>query len=139
MIVALCVDDNNGISFFGKRQSRDREVIKDFMTLSGGKAIIAPCSTILFRQYENVTADKDFLETAGRGDYCFSENRNISEYSDRIKKIILYKWNRSYPSDKMFIMPDGFELADSTDFKGYSHEKITREIYCRKESDNEKA
>lgn len=131
MIVAICIDENDGISFFGKRLSRDREVIKDFMSLSRGKVFIAPYSRILFSEYD-VICDSEFLDKAGKGDYCFVENRNIDEYSEKIEKIVIYNWNRPYPSDKKFKMPDGFVHTDSTDFEGYSHENISREIYSRR-------
>ena len=49
--------------------------------------------------------------------------------------MILFKWNRAYPKDtSLDIDIDGpeWELIDSFDFEGSSHEKITRERYKRK-------
>ena len=49
-------------------------------------------------------------------------------------KIVLYRWNRHYPSDVKW-EPDleglGFALTETTEFPGTSHEKITREVYVR--------
>ena len=45
--------------------------------------------------------------------------------------IVLYRWNRAYPADVKFTMPQGFALKESRDFAGSSHEKITREEYIR--------
>lgn len=137
MIVALCIDDKNGMTFFGKRQSRDRYLIKDFMSLCEGTAIIAPYSAALFEEYD-VVIDNNLLLNASEGEYCFVENKNILPYSGRIEKLIIYKWNRRYPSDRKFIMPAGFELEESYDFEGFSHENITREIYLRRENADEK-
>jgi hypothetical protein len=50
---------------------------------------------------------------------------------EKIKEIIVYKWNRVYPADVEFEMPAGFVLESSTDFTGFSHEQITKEIYRR--------
>lgn len=136
MIIAVCIDDENGMTFFGKRQSRDRELIKNYMELCGGKTRISPFSMILFENV-NVTIDCDLLDNAERGEYCFIENKDILPYSDRIEKFIVYKWNRCYPCDRRFVMPEGFRLSDSSDFKGYSHDNITREIYLRKEKSDE--
>lgn len=130
MIAALCIDDKNGMSFFGKRQSRDKLLIKDFMSLCGGKARIAPYSALIFNGYD-VISDINFLDNAGKGEYVFVENRNLEPYYEKIEKLIIYKWNRHYPSDRKFRMPEGFILSESVDFEGSSHEKITREIYVR--------
>jgi hypothetical protein len=46
--------------------------------------------------------------------------------------MIIYKWNRVYPSDlSLDVYPDkiGLKLHESFDFKGQAHEKITREIW----------
>lgn len=138
MITALCVDDKNGLTFFGKRISRDRAVIADFMSLSGGNVSAAPFSALLFESYD-IVIDDNLLDNSENGCFCFIENKNIVPYSEKIEKIILYKWNRHYPSDKKFVMPDGFMLSESIDFEGYSHECITREIYVREVTADEAA
>ena len=51
---------------------------------------------------------------------------------DRIEEVIVYKWNRRYPTDTYFdldLAALGFRLASSEEFAGYSHEKITKETY----------
>ncbi len=138
MIAVLCIDDKNGMTLFGRRLSRDRNVIDDFMALSKGNASIAPFSSSLFDKY-NIKIDEYFLENAEKGSYCFVENISIMPYLEKTEKIVLYKWNRQYLSDKKFVMPDGFVLHESVDFKGYSHERITREIYVKEELSDEKA
>ena len=129
MNIALCVDDDMGMLFNSRRQSRDRELIKDFAeTVGENKIFIAPYSEILFQEY-NVTTDKKMLDVAGENDFCFVEKENILPFSSKINKLIIYKWNRKYPSDFTFLMPEGFKLAETYDFKGSSHEKITKEVY----------
>lgn len=136
MIVAVCIDEKNGMTFFGKRLSRDKELIKNYMELCNGKTKISPFSMLLFEEYD-VTVDAELLDNAEEGEYCFIENKNLSFYEDKIEKLIVYKWNRHYPSDKKFVMPDGFNLIESTDFAGYSHDNITREIYIKEEYSDE--
>lgn len=129
MNIALCVDDDMGMLFNSRRQSRDRELIKDFAeTVGENKIFIAPYSEILFQEY-NVTTDEKMLDVAGENDFCFVEKENILPFSSKINKLIIYKWNRKYPSDFTFLMPEGFTLAETYDFKGSSHEKITKEVY----------
>ena len=46
--------------------------------------------------------------------------------------LILYRWNRRYPSDLTFRIPlseHGWKLETVTEFSGFSHEKITEEVY----------
>ena len=129
MNIALCVDDDMGMLFNSRRQSRDRELIKDFAEMAGkNKIFIAPYSEILFQEYD-VATDENMLDVAGKNDFCFVEKENILPFSSKINKLIIYKWNRKYPSDFTFLMPEGFTLAETYDFKGSSHEKITKEVY----------
>lgn len=131
MIVALCVDDNMGMLFFGRRQSRDKAVLDDFLKAAEeGKAYIRSFSAKLFDGRE-VIIDDDCLENAGEDDYCFIENADISPYASKISRIILYKWNRDYPYDFTFKMPDGFQLLNTYEFTGNSHDNITREEYVK--------
>ncbi len=136
MIVAVCVDEKNGMTFCGKRLSRDKKLIKNYMILCGGKTRISPFSMILF-EGRDVIIDSGLLENAGDGEYCFIENKDIIPFADKIEKLIIYKWNRRYPSDRKFVMPKGFRFCGESDFEGSSHENISREIYVREEKLNE--
>ncbi len=55
---------------------------------------------------------------------------------DSIKELVKdKKWNRTYPSDLYFdinVQNEQWELIESEEFQGSSHEKITKEIYRRK-------
>ena len=131
MVVAVCIDDNAGMLFNSRRQSRDRELIKDFMlTAKENRVMIKPFSVVIF-EGEEITVDENCLEIAEENDFCFVEDESILPYTEKIKEIIVYKWNRVYPADVEFEMPAGFVLESSTDFTGFSHEKITKEIYRR--------
>ena len=79
--------------------------------------------------------DDEFLDRAGTGEFCFVENTPASPYLDRIEKIIRFCWNREYPGDMFFDvdLTDGWELEETKEFEGTSHEKITEEVYvCKK-------
>lgn len=136
MIVILCLDDHNGMMFNHRRQSKDNKVIEDIIKLCNGqKLYMSEYSKIMFQQHENIekniTADPDFLQLAQSGSYCFVENLNINSYMDKLEKIIIYKWNRHYPADLFFDVSTlkNWELKEVENFKGTSHEKITREVY----------
>ncbi|MCI5656492.1 MAG: ribonuclease Z [Candidatus Pseudoruminococcus sp.] len=134
MIVILCLDDKNGMMFNNRRQSKDKVVIQDILKLINGKKLfINSYSENLFQNSEsNLIIDNNFLNNAAKEDYCFVEDNNLQGFSKKIEKIIVYRWNRMYPSDlKLEIPIQNWNLADSFEFTGNSHDKITREVYIK--------
>lgn len=131
MNVIICLDDNQGMLFNKRRQSRDVKVIEDIATLTD-KLWIHSFSEKLFEGILDTNIDVAFLHKALENEYCFVENEKLLPYLDAIEKIIIYKWNRKYPSDfKLDLNLDEWKLIESVDFIGNSHEKITREIYVK--------
>lgn len=129
MILALCADDKMGLQFNKRRQSRDTAVISD-LTENSQVLWIHPDSGKLFVGYE-IRADENYLSMAEVGQWCFCEDTEYLNYSKKIEKIVLYRWNRVYPADLFFEFPGQWKLASSRDFPGTSHEKITREEYVK--------
>lgn len=128
MKLIVCLDDKNGMLFNKRRQSRDKILIENVLELCKGEPLYTnEYSATLFPE-KSVVICEDF-ETVENG-YVFAENFMVDE--DKIQEIIIYKWNRVYPADAYFnISLDGWELAETVDFVGSSHEKITRERYVR--------
>lgn len=134
MIVILCLDDKNGMMFNNRRQSKDKFVIQDILKLVNGKKLfISSYSESLFQGLESkLIIDNNFLNNAAEEDYCFVENNNLKDFSEKIEKIIVYKWNRIYPSDlKLEITIQEWNLIGRFEFVGNSHDKITREVYVK--------
>lgn len=136
MTVFVCIDDFGGMTFFGKRQSRDSALIKDLIKhTEDGVLYISDFSERLFEDSEaSVICVPSPLESAGEDGYVFVENLPLTPCKKKIDRLVIYKWNRHYPSDKKLdITPDGLgmTLKESYDFVGTSHEKITKEIYER--------
>lgn len=134
MIVILCLDDKNGMMFNNRRQSKDKFVIQDILKLVDGKKLfISSYSESLFQGLESkLIIDDNFLNNAAEEDYCFVENNNLKDFSEKIEKIIVYKWNRIYPSDlKLEITIQDWNLIGRFEFVGNSHDKITREVYVK--------
>ncbi len=129
MNVAICIDDDFGMLFNSRRQSRDRILIEDFIkSAEGNKIFIRSFSEKLFAE-QNVIVNDMCLDEAGENDFCFIEDESLIPYSSKIRTLIIYKWNRKYPADFVFEMPEGFVLTETAEFQGSSHEKITKEIY----------
>ena len=127
MTVFICLDDRGGMTFLGKRLSRDAAVIADVLAFSDGKLSVHPYSLPLFGGAAE--AREDYLNV---GENCFVEREELKPHLGRITRLVVYRWNRHYPSDRV---PDidpaaeGFVLKETSDFPGTSHEKITREVY----------
>ncbi|MBR5139416.1 MAG: ribonuclease Z [Clostridia bacterium] len=134
MTVILCIDDRGGMLFMKRRLSRDRELTADIeKSVGDGILYISDFSESLFSDSNvSVMCVSNPLDSAGEGDFAFIENLKLENSLSKIKRIIIYKWNRKYPFDfSLDIVPTdhGFYLKESEDFKGYSHDKITKEIY----------
>ena len=136
MNVAICLDDRLGMTFNGRRQSRDRLVCEDIVKdARGGTLLMAEFSRNLFVSMgAPFICAEGFLDIAKKGDTCFVENKALSSYVHKIERLVIYRWNRHYPSDMTFdIDPEreGFRLLTTEEFAGNSHEKITKEIYVK--------
>ncbi|MCI8638895.1 MAG: ribonuclease Z [Coprococcus sp.] len=138
MIIIACVDDKNGMMFYGRRQSRDRVLIEDILLECTGKKLrMAPYSYALFEKETDagILVSEDFLAAACGEDYCFVENGDaMADHLEKVRAVLLYRWNRVYPADVYFPLnlADGsWEQKAREEFQGSSHEKITREWYER--------
>ena len=130
MKLIACLGERGGISFSGRRQSRDREVTADILRITEGELTVAPASEKLFSPHPVRVSEDPFL-TDG---YCFTEDVGGALHLSRIDTIIIYRWNVLYPMDKVFDidpLAEGFTLSECTEFSGHSHERITREVYKR--------
>lgn len=135
MILIACVDDDFGMMFNKRRQSKDKIVIDRILQITAGKRLwMNHYSGKQFadKPDADINTDDLFLSEAAPGEYCFVEDVGSAQYEKWVEKIVLYKWNRRYPADLYFDIPladHGWKLMQSTDFVGSSHEKITEEVY----------
>ncbi len=153
------VDDRGGMLFGGRRQSQDRALRRRLLEVSAQSCLWVNHFTegqflqdleMAGETAETLTAqgagggsgfaagqlrvDDAFLEKASHGEYCFVENVAAAPYEGKIEQIFLFRWNRRYPGDFFFDidLSDGnWNRVSSEDFAGFSHEKITMEVYSR--------
>ena len=134
MILIACIDDGMGLAFNHRRQSRDSAVCSDIAALVGTVPLwLSERSAPLFEGLglDILTADEPAF-CAGEGEYCFLEFSSPAAFAGSIEKLVLYRWNRSYPSDVKFdISLEDWAIDSALDFPGSSHERITREVYTR--------
>ncbi len=136
MKIIVCLDDFGGMMFNHRRQSRDRILIADIAEMIGDAPLyMCPYSAPLFVDVAITTqVHENFLDRVKRGDWCFVEDRLLTPYAEEIETVVVYRWNRHYPSDQTFdldLVANGFCLKDRAEFPGYSHEMITKETFIR--------
>ncbi len=136
MTVFVCVSDGGGMMFAGRRQSRDKAVTADIVKLAeSGVLFLSEYSEKLFSESDiSLIVAPVPCESAGDGDFVFAEAGGLMPYKDRVDTLVIYRWNRKYPYDislDIDPMREGMRLAETLDFVGNSHEKITREIWRR--------
>lgn len=134
MNIIVAVDDDFGMMFNGRRQSQDSELRKYILDLT--KDSVLWMNQYSFRQFketpQNVKISESYLSEAGSGDYCFVEDKSIGAVADMLKKLILFRWNRKYPSDmKLDYDPsaNGMHLRKTEDIVGQAHDRITVEVW----------
>ena len=137
MNVIVCLDDKNGMLFNKRRQSQDRILRADLKEFIKDKDLyMNNYSYKLYKDIDNgnIKVSENFLEQCTENDFCLVEDKLLNNYINKINNIIIYKWNRIYPSDLYFdinLTSNSWELLETKEFEGSSHEKITRIIYRR--------
>ena len=132
MNIIVCIDDNCGLLFNKRRQSRDSKVMEDIWKMADKLWIHSFSEKLLENDKDNVKVDDMFLEKAEEGEFCFVENKHLSQYEGKIEKLIVYKWNRKYPADfRLDLDLSKWQMESQEEFAGSSHDKITKEIYIK--------
>ena len=92
---------------------------------------ITDYSRKLFHSVSNLEISENQKEKAKEGEYVFQELETLDTGDKRIEQFIIYRWNRVYPADVSVEIGTEWKLTETEEFPGFSHEKITKEVYCR--------
>ena len=133
--IIVCLDERRGLLFNHRRQSKDRRVIEDIANTLEGQLYITPFSEKLFSEsgipYQCMEHAWEYMTEK---DTCFVESVDFLSQLSSVDRITVYWWNRHYPSDvrlELDFQAEGFLKIHQSEFAGFSHEKITKEIYKR--------
>lgn len=132
MKLIVCLDDKNGMTFNNRRQSRDIMVIRDIEDVTNNNELyITEYSKSLFEN-ECYKIAVSVREVSNLDCYFLNETEMVSDIEDKIDSIIVYRWNRIYPSSVIFDLDlSKYTIVDKKDFKGNSHDNITRIMYIK--------
>ena len=102
MIVICVMDDHGGMLFNHRRQSQDRILRAWILQRTKGKKLWM--NAYSYEQFAaesapHIVVSQQFLHEAAAGDYCFVETCRLKAVESRIEAVIVYRWNRSYPTD----------------------------------------
>ena len=137
MNIIVCLDDKNGMMCNKRRQSQDKLLRSDIKELVKSKILyMNNYSYKLYKDIDdgNIKVYEDFLNECNENDFCLVEDKSLYKYIDKINTIVIYNWNRIYPTDLHFdidLNNNSWELMNESEFEGSSHEKITKKIYRR--------
>lgn len=140
MTLIITVDECFGLAFGGRRQSRDRELTRDAVRLACGRRIIAKeYSRPLFEEAGEDTKNVIFADeptrVAEKDDVVLLELGVSAEDLFGADELVVYNWNRRYPATSRLdteLVERDFIPVKTLEFKGNSHEKLTRVEYTRK-------
>ena len=133
MTLIFCVDNNFGLMFNKRRQSRDSAVLEDIKNcFAGEKIYISQYSEKLFSDVGvDYTVCDNFTKCNG---ICFVEDKYSPDLLTVTDEVILYHWGKVYPADTKFdaeLLGANFALVEQSVFKGTSHSEIKKERYAR--------
>lgn len=133
MIAIVCLDENNGMFFNERRQSKDRYVIRDIVHMVENNTLyINEYSKELFKNTPaNIQISEDYFNQVSDNEYCFIENQIVDIL--KAKKVVVYRWDKVYPADYKLPLRQ-YNLVSTLEFQGYSHDKIVKEVYERNET-----
>ena len=133
MKIIVCLDDNNGMTFNCRRQTKDREVRRDMLFLVRDQELWM--NTYSRKQfdpnkiYPQIHVDENFPAHAPENAYCFLESSDYLINKYNVTEVVIYRWNRRYPADTYFEFDFTGWKESEKQFAGFSHEKITREVW----------
>lgn len=130
MTLIFCLDNHNGIMFNGRRQSSDKAVTERIKNYANGHRLwVSAYSRKL------LPAGETFFGQIQHGDVIFAESPElIDQCMNKVDKLIVYRWNRTYPADAVVPMEriaENWRLESRVEFSGNSHDLITEEVYVR--------
>lgn len=131
MKIVLCLDTQNGMLFNHRRQSQDAGMRRHLLKTVGDHRLLMNAYSAKIFKNDSIIVDEDFLSVAGDDDFCFVENIALDTSNPNIDTLIVYRWNRLYPSDTVLDIDTAWEIHESFDIKGTSHDPITVQILKR--------
>lgn len=155
----VCLDQEDGLLFNSRRQSRDRVVTEKILSMTEGKPLwMSAYSRRIFPEDASVcvaedlvgklaepaesarkaaeqaeSAQKEPWQQPEKASFCLIEEA-VDLENEAIDEWLVFRWKRVYPADVFLKFPkDSWEKELIETFAGYSHEEIDLERYRKKD------
>ena len=128
----VCLDDRCGVLFNNRRVSSDREVMKHIQEITAGRLLMCSGYSAGLFPKGSVCISDNLPENLSDMTYYFLEGQDPTAVADRVKELVVYRWNRIYPSDYRFpteLFDTRLRMVSQGEFPGNSHDRITWEVY----------
>lgn len=129
--LVLCIDDKCGLAFNRRRQTKDR-VQREHLKIQLGDTplYLTPYTAKLMK---TEPAWEELPEQFPEDGAIWVEREDPENLMKQADRVLLYRWNRSYPGDVFTGLPAdaGFQLMTEEHFEGSSHDDICCEVYER--------
>ena len=132
MNIIIALDDNNGMLFNNRRQTRDAIVNQRILELTPYRPLLINNFSWQMLNFakDKILVTENFLDIATDEDFCFVENQKLLPHINKINAIYVFKWNREYPTDfSLDINLNDWKCTYFEEFAGSSHECIYLEKY----------
>ena len=134
MTLIVCLDNKHGMLFNSRRQSRDACVCERILQITVEKRLCVNGYSEKLFPPGRCTVVENIFEDAGEDDAVFAECEVPVGVLESVSRLVIYRWNRDYPSDIRFpfdAVPRAFYREGIFEFSGNSHQRITEEVYVR--------
>ena len=135
MIVMLCVDKRMGMFFNRRRQSQDCLLREDILAEAVDRRLWM--NAYSYQQFETdfqsrIALTENYQTPIPEQDYLFVERNPLTSLLSEANTLIIYNWNRHYPSDCYLDVDfSQWHLVETEEFPGFSHPKITKEVWIK--------
>lgn len=111
MTIVICLDNNSGMSFDGKRQSKDRLFRKFLLDKAEKEKSQISMTPYSYEQFKADERDEliDVKESFSFDESCVFLERKTNIPWEKVDTLIICCWNRDYPADEYFSIPIGVE------------------------------
>ena len=105
MNIIVCLEDKNGMMFNKRRLSQDVAIREDIYKNMDGKSLIMNDYSYKMFSKDEPKIDiivREDLPVCDKENLQFIEDKQLGNFESEIDKMIVYYWNRRYPSDLKF-------------------------------------
>lgn len=135
MTVFCSIDSCDGVIPMGGLQSADPMVAKRiFARVNNGNLYMGMNAYRAYGELDTVIATSRPLDYCKRGEFCLLSGQDVTPFEDKISRIVIFRFKKSYPSTRFFRLfrKDGWIVESEDNFFSKKGIAVTETVYVRK-------